>query len=709
MRYYVKINGVSSLTIPGLAIRELPPISKTLMRNQKETIDGRNGDIITELGYSAYDKTLEIGLYGSYDINQIIAFFNQKGTIVVSDEDDKYYNFTILEQIDYDKLLKFRTAKVKIHCQPFKYPLEETPIEVAYEYVEGTGTNVTLDNTKVAKLGIELKGDTSQNTTTGKQLFNKEAEVLKTTNCTYTYSDGIYTLTNTNTNNFSIDLALDLPAGSYVLNSEISLSTATQIRDNSSTLYNFGVNYSNQSFTISSTATVIRFNFGTSSTPVTLNLNTLMISVSGGDYEPYTAGASPNPSYPQNIEVVTGNNTINVCSENLFDKSNSTFISKTVGSNTRWGYKLPKMANNFYASKQVNDSAGFRIFEDINGVMTGAIPSSIATTPVLVTNTDNDFYLLCTSTSNKAIAEGNFSNNNFMISYKNITYVPYTGQTYPINLGSLELCKIGDYQDYIYGTPNNWKKYKAIGKKAFIGEEEISYNSGNQVFYSAVSDASTSIEFTPYCNYFTGQSRISAFSDLQNNKISFRASTTYVFFKNTSITSANDFKTWLSTHNTIVYYILDTPAEEAITEPTLVTQLNDLYNNAVSYLDQTNILTTGNLPIIITATALKNGSDEATINNVGNVYSKPLIELEGTGTVGLYLDDTQLLSVDMSTYNNITIDTENMEAYDPNTNQLRNRQVIGDYNNIKLPPGETTMLFDGALTKATISKFKRWL
>ena len=29
------------------------------------------------------------------------------------------------------------------------------------------------------------------------------------------------------------------------------------------------------------------------------------------------------------------------------------------------------------------------------------------------------------------------------------TYEPYQSQTYPINLGSMELCKIGDYQDYI--------------------------------------------------------------------------------------------------------------------------------------------------------------------------------------------------------------------------------------------------------------------
>ena len=95
MRNYVIINGVNSLTIQGLAINILPPISKPPMRALREEIDGRDGDITTELGYGAYDRTMEIGLYGNYDINEVIAFFNSKGTIVFSDEDDKYYNFEI--------------------------------------------------------------------------------------------------------------------------------------------------------------------------------------------------------------------------------------------------------------------------------------------------------------------------------------------------------------------------------------------------------------------------------------------------------------------------------------------------------------------------------------------------------------------------------------------------------------------------------------
>ena len=131
MRNYVIINGVNSSTKNGLAIKELPPITKPLMRTNIETIDGKDGDVITKLGYSAYDKEMEIGLYGIYDINSIISFFNQNGTIVFSNEPDKYYYFEILNQIDYQKLIKFGSATVVFHCQPFKYKLNETAINLS--------------------------------------------------------------------------------------------------------------------------------------------------------------------------------------------------------------------------------------------------------------------------------------------------------------------------------------------------------------------------------------------------------------------------------------------------------------------------------------------------------------------------------------------------------------------------------------------------
>ena len=126
MRNYVIINNTNSLTKAGLAIKELPPISKPAMRTLTEDINGRDGDQITKLGYAAYDKTFEIGLFGAFDINEIISFFNQEGKITFSNEPDKFYNFQTLNQIDYNSLIKFKTASVTIHCQPFKYELGET-------------------------------------------------------------------------------------------------------------------------------------------------------------------------------------------------------------------------------------------------------------------------------------------------------------------------------------------------------------------------------------------------------------------------------------------------------------------------------------------------------------------------------------------------------------------------------------------------------
>lgn len=125
MRNYIELNGVNSQSIQGLIIQELPPITKPKMRTQIEEIDGKSGDIITELGYSAYDKEILIGLYGDFDINQIIQYFNSSGTVVFSNESDKYYNFNILAQIDFERLIRFRTAKVKFHVQPFKYSQED--------------------------------------------------------------------------------------------------------------------------------------------------------------------------------------------------------------------------------------------------------------------------------------------------------------------------------------------------------------------------------------------------------------------------------------------------------------------------------------------------------------------------------------------------------------------------------------------------------
>lgn len=143
MRDYIILNGTSSQTISGLLIQNLPPISKPKQRVEIEEIDGRDGDIVTYLGYGAYDKEFKIGLFGSYDVDEIISYFNSQGTVIFSNEEDKYYNYQIIEQIDFDKLIRYRTATVKMHVQPFKYSAEDN--QKVFN-VDSTTTSISIRN-----------------------------------------------------------------------------------------------------------------------------------------------------------------------------------------------------------------------------------------------------------------------------------------------------------------------------------------------------------------------------------------------------------------------------------------------------------------------------------------------------------------------------------------------------------------------------------
>lgn len=122
---YIILNGKKSNLLNGLIISTLPPISKPKIRFTAEEIDGVDGDIISKLGYGAYDKTFDIGLSYNYNIDDIIEYFNSEGQVVFSNEPDKYYNYTILNQIDFEKLIRFKTAKITMHVQPFKYSTVE--------------------------------------------------------------------------------------------------------------------------------------------------------------------------------------------------------------------------------------------------------------------------------------------------------------------------------------------------------------------------------------------------------------------------------------------------------------------------------------------------------------------------------------------------------------------------------------------------------
>lgn len=167
---YIELNGEKSTSVNGLIIQSLPPISKPKMRTSIKEIDGRDGDIVTKLGYSAYDKEVSIGLHGGYDIDGAISFFDSEGEVVFGNEPDKYYRYQILDQIDFERLIRFRTAKAKLHVQPFKYDAVDRTFDIVNQFLH-------IENSTATKFGITVTSRDGSVKVSGRATSDVDIEV----------------------------------------------------------------------------------------------------------------------------------------------------------------------------------------------------------------------------------------------------------------------------------------------------------------------------------------------------------------------------------------------------------------------------------------------------------------------------------------------------------------------------------------------------
>lgn len=81
------------------------------------------------------------------------------------------------------------------------------------------------------------------------------------------------------------------------------------------------------------------------------------------------------------------------------------------------------------------------------------------------------------------------------------------------------------------------------------------------------------------------------------------------------------------------------------------------------------------------------------INNIGNIYTNPIIEVFGTGEISLKIGDNEMiLNVDDS----VLIDNDTMDIFDSSGNRANSRRISGDF--FKVQPGISEIL-----TNATIN------
>lgn len=327
---------------------------------------------------------------------------------------------------------------------------------------------------------------------------------------------------------------------------------------------------------------------------------------------------TPTPDDPVDVQVVTGDNTINICGKNLFNKNTittSAYLKEDGTLQTGTGAEyitsdfIPVQPNTTYyktqtlsprtkfydANKQVLDNS---TYQDVSiGGNEGGF-----TTP------SNAYYFRFTGNVN---ASTGININTTMVhkGSEATIYEAYTGASYPVNLGTMELCKIGNYQDYIYKEGKKWYKKEVIGKIKLVGNENWTYASSFPRFtapYTGALLATSILNGDVYSDYY----KVGQTSDT-NYAISFwtNGSSKQVLIHDERFTTKGQFNTWLQSNNVTCYGIRYQTEDIEITDTTLISQLEAL-RNAESYEGQTNISQTNDdKPFILTAKALKDLSN----------------------------------------------------------------------------------------------------
>lgn len=152
------------------------------------------------------------------------------------------------------------------------------------------------------------------------------------------------------------------------------------------------------------------------------------------------------------------------------------------------------------------------------------------------------------------------------------TYEPYKENIYTYTLNE-PLRAIGNYKDNLYIDNGMLYVERKIGKIIYKGnnEENWAYSSSAERYSIrltdiALEDWSNTTPVIVKSNYFNGSTWYKIYRETLDNVISSHNITHQIIIKSTEFGSLENFKTWLSTHNTEVNYVLSTSVMEELGE-----------------------------------------------------------------------------------------------------------------------------------------------
>ena len=538
------------------------------------------------------------------------------------------------------------------------------------EEVSEEGSEITFDDTvDGARItDLTLKGDTFQQTYSGKNILVGNYQSGTNRGIAHSWDNVFVTLSGTTTSTYSdivdqINMSLSEGTYTFSINKPVQFRVCFRILYGGSS-HDIRIQQGSTSATATipsgvtdallvrpyidevSAGTVISETFGIM----------LEVGSTASPFEPYVGTASPNPDYPQDVQVVTGAQTVKVSGKNSMPMS-----SASVDDNIRINsFGIDLAAGTYTISFDLNSfslgtNSSFGLYMGLTNSSNVQFYDHSFITINSSTTTGRKSYTFtitddaaASGLSNIRASAANY-NNGARAELSNIqiepgssatAYEPYQSQSYTVDLGSIELCKIGDYQDYIYKSGSDWYVHKACGKAVFNGSEtwtrQSTSTSGKYRFWSAVSDIEQAVLAVGYSNMLIAVTE----DTYSQDGISGSSSRQAITIRYDSVIGSMDttqLQTWLASNTLIAYYRLATPTDTKITDNTLIGELEVLYATQ-GYNDKTiiTVSATGtNLPAILAVT-LQNPTITGEVwDNVGTVW-----ELGSGGTQTINIDST---------------------------------------------------------------------
>lgn len=333
----------------------------------------------------------------------------------------------------------------------------------------------------------------------------------------------------------------------------------------------------------------------------------LEFSPTATEYEPYTGGQpSPSPDYPQEIKTIENSVSVKSMGKNLFNEKNIVNLAlsdKIIYHSAYKGYYIScKEGDVFSLSRNDTTNNRLRVVftteEPANGVeyfggtgQTPAYDNSLKIENIVAPKNANYIFIYLSNEGDELPSEMQLERNPVATDYE-----PYRESSITANLPEGEFIgKIDDtYKDTLKVKYNEEDgQYhlvlnKMICKVVLDGSENWNYqNKTFTIFLDNIKianryeDRGTYLIISDY--FLKGETNYrDAVQDLHIAK-TIDSKGNQIGIKYAEITSLDDFKAWLSTHNTEVYYVLAEPyvVDLGIVDmPTTYDSITNLYTDS---------------------------------------------------------------------------------------------------------------------------------